>query len=210
MPVPFSAVIFDFGGVLTSNVVDSFTSWVQTHEVNGPAAASTIGEWLTATDVPNPLHGLETGAAPIEDFEAALAARLRHLDGRAVDPAGLLDGLFAALRPDEQMWEVVDALRAAGVTVTLLSNSWGDRYPHDRLAASFDDVVISEQVGLRKPDPAIYRLAAQRIDVVPEECVFVDDLELNVRAAEATGMTGLVHHSAAATRSALVDLGLLE
>jgi epoxide hydrolase-like predicted phosphatase len=58
----------------------------------------------------------------------------------------------------------------------------------------FDDIVISGEVGLRKPEPEIFHLAADRIGLRPEECVFIDDLELNVDGARALGMTG-IHHT---------------
>lgn len=204
------AVLLDFGGVLTSNVTDSFTQWVVEQDVDGPSAAAAITGWLAADGAAdNPLHRLETGSVPADEFEAALAGQLRHRNGGPVSPEGLLDGLFAAVRPDEQMWEIVGRLRSAGHRVGLLSNSWGDRYPHDRLAGAFDDVVISEQVGLRKPDPAIYELAATRIGVPAARCVFIDDLDLNVTAAEAVGMTGVHHLDAGHTAARLVDLTLL-
>ena len=57
----------------------------------------------------------------------------------------------------------------------------------------FDDIVLSYQVGLLKPDPRIFKLAAERLGVEPEECVFVDDDEGNVQAAENCGMQGLVY-----------------
>ena len=88
----------------------------------------------------------------------------------------------------------------------LLSNSWGfDVYPFERLERHFDDLVLSGAVGLRKPDPAIYRLAAQRLGAAPGACVFVDDLQRNVEVASELGMVG-VHHTGddAATRSAVL------
>lgn len=204
------AVLFDFGGVLTSAVADSFGVWVVENDVDGPAAAAVIGGWLSgAQGEPNPLHALETGSAPAHEFETALAERLRRRDGSPVSPVGLLDGLFAGLRPQEEMWQLAGELRRSGTAVGLLSNSWGGQYPEQRLAEVFDDVVISERVGLRKPDPAIYRLAAQRIGVAATGCVFIDDLPINVTAAQRLGMSGIVHKDPAGTRLALQRLGLL-
>ena len=91
------------------------------------------------------------------------------------------------------MVDVVRAARAAGVRTGLLSNSWGLDYERDDWDALFDAVVISGEVGLRKPDPAIYALAARQLDLPPEQIVFVDDLRPNVRAAAAAGMVGVQH-----------------
>jgi epoxide hydrolase-like predicted phosphatase len=76
----------------------------------------------------------------------------------------------------------------------MLSNSWGDdRYDREQLASLFDALVISGEVGLRKPDPAIYSLAAERLGVAPEKCVFVDDLPGNLKPAAALGMATVLH-----------------
>lgn len=94
---------------------------------------------------------------------------------------------------------MIDAVRHArdrGVRTALLSNSWGvDYYPHDLLAELFDEVVISGQVGLRKPDEEIYHLAADGLGIPAPELVFVDDVEVNVGTAERVGMRGLLHTS---------------
>jgi epoxide hydrolase-like predicted phosphatase len=92
------------------------------------------------------------------------------------------------------MLGVVRRAHASGLRTGLLSNSWGNDYPRDGWDELFDAVVISGEVGLRKPDPEIYALAAERLGVPAEETVFVDDLSTNVRAAAAAGMVG-VHHT---------------
>ena len=107
---------------------------------------------------------------------------------------GLIARLFTRMRPGGRIWEASQRLRDAGIATGLLSNSWGvDAYPTELLEEHFDDVVISAEVGIRKPDPAIFRLAAQRLDVALDACVFVDDLDLNVEAARALGMQA-IHH----------------
>jgi putative hydrolase of the HAD superfamily len=101
------------------------------------------------------------------------------------------------------MLDIVRAARAAGIRTGLLSNSWGLDYERDGWEALFDAVVISGEVGLRKPDPAIYALAAQRLDLPPEQIVFVDDLRPNVRAAVSAGMVGVQHVDVETTASEL-------
>ena len=92
----------------------------------------------------------------------------------------------------------------------MLSNSWGGRdYPLDELRQIFDTLVISGEVAMRKPQPEIYLLAAERTGAKPEECVFVDDFSVNVEGAEAVGMTGIVHKDARTTIATLEEvLGL--
>ena len=105
------------------------------------------------------------------------------------------------------MLAAVAALRRGGVRTGLLSNSWGfEGYPRERFGELFDAVVISGEVGLRKPDPAIYALAADRLGLPAAACVFVDDLDTNVHAAEAAGMTGVVHTGAEHTLPRLAAL----
>jgi len=87
--------------------------------------------------------------------------------------------------------------RAGGIRTGLVSNSWGTRrYPRDLLAELFDAVVISGEVGLRKPHREMYALGAERIGLAPADCVFVDDLGVNLASAAKLGMT-TVHHRAA-------------
>jgi putative hydrolase of the HAD superfamily len=141
--------------------------------------------------------GLERGTVPLPEFEAWLAERLSPGADRPVEAEGLRARLFGGLEPDPAMADAVRAARAAGIRTCLVSNSWGDSgYERDRFGELFDAVVISAEVGVRKPDPAIYLLAAERIGVPPSECVFVDDLLHNADGARAVGMEGVVHRSA--------------
>jgi epoxide hydrolase-like predicted phosphatase len=96
------------------------------------------------------------------------------------------------LRPREEVLDLVARARETGVATAVLSNSWGtgefDPYLGYDLGDRFDAVVISDQVGLRKPDPRIYLLAAGEIGVEPQKCVFVDDTDRNLPPASELGM----------------------
>jgi HAD superfamily hydrolase (TIGR01509 family) len=85
--------------------------------------------------------------------------------------------------------------RHAGLRTALLSNSWGNEYPRDGWDSMFEVVVISGEVGMRKPEPRIYWHTAELLGVEPATCVFVDDLRPNVNAAVAVGMVGVHHRS---------------
>lgn len=105
------------------------------------------------------------------------------------------------------MIDAVRELRRAGVRTALVSNSWGAAsYPAGLLNDLFDAVVISGQVGLRKPDPEIYRLAVQKVGLDPAECVFVDDLPSNIGPAAQLGMGTIRHTDPAATITQLASI----
>lgn len=190
---PRRAVLFDYGGVLTRPIAASFAAFEREHEID----AGRSFELLVAASRASgggPIGALERGEMTVAHFDAALRTMLIDA-GYAPPPEGsLLDGLFAGMTPHGRLWEVAARARAAGVPTGLLSNSWGtEMYPWDRIDAHFDVAVVSGQVGLRKPDPAIYELALERIGVRAEDCAFVDDLERNVEVARGLGMCG-VHH----------------
>ena len=138
---------------------------------------------------------------PEEEFETRLAAHL------GVEAPGLIDRLFAGSVPDDEMVEAVRRARAGGIRTGLVSNSWGTRrYPRELLGELFDGVVISGEVGIRKPAPEIYRLGAERIGLEPGACVFVDDLPFNLSPAAELGMATVHHQRAEATIGELEQL----
>lgn len=187
------ALLLDYGGVLTAPVERSFARFEE--ELGMPPGRSfALLVRASRTRGGGPIGALERGELSVEGFDAELR-RLLADDGYEV-PAerSLLDGLLAAMEPSGRLWELPAAARRAGVRTGLLSNSWGlSAYPFDLLRTHFDDLVISGEVGLRKPDPEIYRLAADRLSVEPSACVFVDDLERNVEVARELGMVGVIH-----------------
>jgi putative hydrolase of the HAD superfamily len=105
------------------------------------------------------------------------------------------------------MQEAVQSIRAAGLRTALLSNSWGMAdYPRHLFPDMFDVVVISGEVGMRKPEERIFRHAAGLLGLEPAQCVFIDDIEVNVTSAEALGMTAILHHDPAVTIARLGEL----
>ncbi|WP_040768054.1 HAD family phosphatase [Tsukamurella sp. 1534] len=203
------AVLFDYGGVLTLPMRDSINAWIADEDIEPDSFTRTLRAWLGRNAEPgSPIHLLETGELPEEAFDAEFAAALRTRSGAPVDPDGVLRRMFARVTEDPEMWRLAEDLRAAGVAVALISNSWGggNLYQRDRLGALFDPVIISEEVGLRKPDSAIFHLALGALGVPPERAAFVDDAVPNIDGAEAVGMQGVHHTDAATTRAALAAL----
>lgn len=193
-----TALIVDYGGVLTTPVPDTVGAWLRSERVDPGMFAVLMREWLAA-DVPtSPAHDLETGRLPLAEFEVVLAERLRRADGTTPEPAGLLARMFGGFRTEPAMYDVLRRAREHGLRTALLSNSWGADYDRDGWEDLFDAVVISGEVGLRKPDADIYLLAASRLGLPPERCVFVDDLAVNVHGATRAGMAA-VHHTTMAT-----------
>ena len=189
---PRRGLLVDFGGVLTTDVFASFQAFCEAEGLSPDTVARRFREDPSSRDL---LADLECGRISEEDFEPRFAALLE-----VAEPAGLIDRLFSGMRPDQAMIDAVRAARDAGVRTGLVSNSWGKgRYDRSQFPALFDGTVISGEVGLRKPDPEIYRMGAEAIGLDPADCVFVDDLPGNLKPARAIGMATVHHRSAAET-----------
>ncbi|HEY0637113.1 MAG TPA: HAD family phosphatase [Pseudonocardiaceae bacterium] len=187
------ALIVDYGGVLTTSLPDTMGAWMRAEGVAPELFGELMREWL-ADGGPSPAHDLETGRLAAAEFEVLLAERLRRADGTGPAAEGILTRMFAGFRAAPGMYGVLRRARAHGLRTALLSNSWGAEYDRAGWDDLFDSVVISGEVGLRKPDAEIYELTARLLGVAPTRCVFVDDLHINVRGAARAGMIG-VHHT---------------
>lgn len=201
------AVLFDYGGVLTSPIAASIRAWLERDGVAVESFSAVLKAWLSR-DAPagTPVHRLETGELSAERFGELLAAELAGRDGRPIRPDRVLGRIFAELRPDPIMFDLARELRRSGLRVGLLSNSWGNTYPRPEIDELFDPVVISGEVGLRKPDRAIFELALARLGLPARAVAFVDDATPNVEGAEAAGLIGIRHADATSTRGALSAL----
>lgn len=194
----YRGLLIDWGGVLTGDVFGSFRAFCELEGLEPDAVRRIFREDAACRDL---LIAFETGALPEEDFEVQFAPYL------GVRAPGLIDRLFAGATPDDRMLGAVRRARAGGVRTGLVSNSWGTRrYPREILAELFDGVVISGEVGIRKPAPEIYRLGAERIGLEPAACVFVDDLPFNLAPAAELGMATIHHRSAGETIAGLEQL----
>ncbi len=191
-------LLIDYGGVLTTDVFASFERFCAAEEL----PVDTV-KHLFRTDPAGRelLEGLENGTLPDAEFER------RFADLLGVSADGLIERLMSAAEPDQAMLDAVRAARRQGVRTGLVSNSWGvDRYDRDLLAELFDGVVISAEVGIRKPAPEIYALGAESVGLPPESCVYVDDIGGNLKPARALGMTTVLHKDAPTTIASLTEL----
>jgi putative hydrolase of the HAD superfamily len=206
------AVIFDWGGVVTNPILDTVAAWLEADRIDWDSYAAAMRPWVQQAYGPqdgmSPIHALERGEVSDEEFESTLAALLVGIDGAPVVADGLLKRMFAASFLQDEMLDLIRELRERSIRTSLLSNSWGvrDGYPRHLFDELFDDVVISGEVGMRKPEERIFELALTRLGLPAAECVFVDDVESNVVAAQALGLLAVHHSEPASTRSALLEL----
>jgi putative hydrolase of the HAD superfamily len=204
-------VITDWGGVMTNPIAEAMNTWLDADGIDRASFSAVIRPWLKQAygevGDTSPVHALERGECEHEEFERLLADRLVRFDGQPVVATGLLNRMFAGSIMESAMRELMRALRKAGVRTALLSNSWGGTgYPRDLFPEMFDVVVISSEVGMRKPEEEIFRHAAALLGLEPEECVFIDDIEANVLAAEAVGLVGVHHREPSRTAERLGEL----
>lgn len=202
----FEALIVDFGGVLTNPLQESFEAFATSLDIELQDLVRVMLPLYTgASD--DLVERFETGTLDEADFDAELAGRLDVVSDRPVEREGLVNRIFAGVHLEPSMLDALVMIRRQGIKTALLSNSWGmSGYPKDRFQDLFDVVVISGEVGLRKPDPAIFELTVERLGVAAARCVFVDDHPGHLEPAKDAGMTTVLHVSARETLRQLADL----
>jgi epoxide hydrolase-like predicted phosphatase len=181
-------LLIDWGGVLTTSMMGSFDAF-SVREGLGEHAVRTA--FRDGSEARQALIDLENGGIPLDEFERRLA------DALHVRPDDLAQRLTADVRPDTAMLAAVRRYHDAGIRTALVSNSWR-RTDYGELP-DFDVVVLSQEIGIRKPDERIYTIALERLGLPAESCVFVDDLGGNLKPAKALGMTTIRHETAANT-----------
>ena len=150
-------LIVDFGGVLTTNVFDSFRAFGEAEGLDPQTVKRAFREDPEALGL---LRELERGDIDVEEFEPRFGDRIG-----VSDTDGLVGRLFGGVGPDERMLQAVRRAGEQGINCGLISNSWGAGLSYDMslLDELFDGIVISGEVGMHKPEPAIYILGAERI-----------------------------------------------
>ena len=203
-------LLVDWGGVLTSGLDESMGAWAESDDIDYGHFRAVMRSWLgdyqgDIAEV-NPVYALERGEMQVPHFEEQLARRLATRSGRPVPVEGLLQRMFDHFVHAPDMAGLVLRAHRAGLRTALLSNSWGNEYPRTGWEEMFDVVVISGEVGMRKPDPDIFEHTVTELGLSAPECVFVDDLPSNVTAAAALGIVGVHHRSYAETAAELEAL----
>lgn len=189
----FQGLIADFGGVLTTPMLENSRAFEQAAGLRPGAYWSALNEHPDAIAV---YAALEVGRATQADWNEVVGGIL------GIDPTDLMRRALSGLSVEATMAACVAAARSAGVVTALLSNSFGgpyNVYADLGLLDLFDVVVLSGDVGVRKPDSRIYEVVLQRMGVAGQSAVFVDDIEDNLPPAAALGITTLLHTDAAAS-----------
>jgi putative hydrolase of the HAD superfamily len=186
------AIVTDFGGVLTTPLLDAFLGLQERRGVPLEAFGAALARAATDNGGVNPLFELETGRLTEAQFVAQLGAALGSELGRDVDLARFGETFFEHLQPNEELFAFMRTLHERGYRMAILTNNvreweplWRSMLPIDEL---FELVVDSGFEGVRKPDPRIYEVTLDRLGVAPEATLFVDDMEINCEAARALGM----------------------
>ncbi len=190
------AAIFDLGGVLTTPIIDSFLAYER--ELGLPEHTFVRMLPMRSTEGADPdFHLLETGRISEEEYYARLRRHIENDVGSRIDwPSDATDirrGLWGTIRRNDEM---IDAVRdiAKHYPVALLTNNvkeWGDwrsAYPLE----IFDVVIDSWEVGVRKPDPAIFLMTCEKLGVEPSRASFVDDIPDFVASARSVGLVARV------------------
>lgn len=185
------AVVSDFGGVLTSPLLNSFaaiqdSSGISLEDLG--QAMMTVAQTLGV----NPLVELETGRMAEAEFLRELGEQLSRQLGRPVPMHSFGEAVFENLHPNQPMIDYLRGLRDRGYRLAICTNNvreWEERWrsmlPVDEI---FEVVVDSAFVGMRKPDPEIYQVTLERLRVPAKATLFVDDIDVNCDAARAAGM----------------------
>jgi putative hydrolase of the HAD superfamily len=202
----FEAIISDFGGVLTSPLLDPFTAFQDASGISLEQLGSAMAA-LAARSGANPLFELETGRMSETSFLRSLEAELTTQLGREVQLHGFGELYFEHLHPNERVIEYMRELRGRGYKLAICTNNvreweerWRAKLPVDEI---FDVVVDSAFVGSRKPEPRIYELTLERLDVSASAALLVDDIELNCEAARQLGIRAVWFRS---TEQAIAEI----
>jgi putative hydrolase of the HAD superfamily len=182
------ALLIDFGGVLTESILGGFERGCRACGVDPRGFIAEVFSPDHAEDSPFAL--IELGQISIPEFVERITPVLsRHAAGAVNGSVWFREVQQMTRRIDLEMMRAVQALTDRGVRTALVSNSWGptDGYPWDHLPR-FSEVVVSAEVGIRKPDSAIYLLAVEKLGRAPADCVFIDDVEINLVPARALGL----------------------
>jgi epoxide hydrolase-like predicted phosphatase len=193
---PVTTVISDFGGVLTTPLIGSFLA-VQDEIGISVEQFGAAMHAIEARDGAHPLFEMEKGRISEERFLAVLAEAIEPELGHRPQLHRFREVFFAALEVNEPMIALMRELKSRGYRMALLTNNvreweplWRPMTPIDEI---FELVVDSAFVGTRKPEPEIYRLTLARLgdDVHPEQCLFIDDVEINCEAARELGINAV-------------------
>ncbi|MBS1678661.1 MAG: HAD family phosphatase [Actinobacteria bacterium] len=194
------AVVSDFGGVLTTPLMNSFLALQDAHGISAEVFGKAMAAAAEAGDGESPLFKLERGDVTEAQFLETLRDGLEPLLGHRPELHRFREVFFEALDPNEPMIELMRECKRSGRRMAMLTNNvqeweplWRTMLPVDEI---FETVVDSGFVGYRKPEPQIYEITVERLGLPASACLFVDDLEVNCEAARELGFTAVQYRDA--------------
>ena len=187
-------VISDFGGVLTTPLIQSFMAFQNETGISMETLGTTMQK-IAEADGEHPLYELERGRVSEADFLARMADELEPALGHRPEMHRFSEIYFDALHPNEPMIELMRDVKERGFRMALLTNNvrewepaWRSMLPVDEI---FELVVDSAYVGCRKPEAEIYEITLDRLGLPASACLFVDDVDRNCEGAQAVGITAI-------------------
>jgi epoxide hydrolase-like predicted phosphatase len=191
---PIKAIISDFGGVLTTPLLESFIS-LQDEIGVSPEHFGTALRTLTEEAGENPLYAMERGEMSEEAFLAELGRGLEPLLDHTPHLHRFRELFIGGLQANTETIELMRGLKAGGLRMAMLTNNvreweemWRAMLPVDEI---FEIVVDSAFVGCRKPEPRIYEITLERLGLPAEACLFIDDILVNVEGARELGLNAV-------------------
>jgi putative hydrolase of the HAD superfamily len=184
------AVIWDFGGVLTTSPFEAFARY----ERERGLPADIIRRTNASNHWENAWAKFERAEVDLEAFDELFAVESMAL-GAEVRGKDVLPLLVGDLRPEmvEALRVVKSRFKTGCITNNLPANAIGTASGRSlyiaEVMALFDHVIQSAKIGLRKPDPRIYRMMVDALGVDPRHCIYLDDLGVNLKPARDMGMT---------------------
>jgi putative hydrolase of the HAD superfamily len=185
----YEAVIFDLGGVVFPSPFEAFDEY----DATAGLPPGSVRALIRTSSETGAWAALERGELTMTAFASALETEAAAA-GFALDAVGLMRSIGNHFGPRPEMVTAITRIRGAGLRTAALTNNWananGEQSPNRlRDALEFDVVVESSVEGLRKPDPRIYALTLDRLDVSAAAAVFLDDLGINLKPARELGIT---------------------
>ena len=183
--VSYEAVIFDLGGVVLGSPLHAIARYERDHGI----PTGFINRVVVESGSGGAWSRLERGELELEAFYAAFEGDCQAA-GEAISARLLMERIAEISQPRPSMLAAVGTIRSRGLKAAALTNNWGGEGDSTRpLEPLFDAFIESSALGLRKPDPRIYRHACSVIEVEPARAVFLDDIGRNLKTARELGMT---------------------
>ncbi len=183
--MPYRAVFFDLGGVVVGSPLHAIAAYERDHGI----APGCINRVVVSTTPTGAWSRLERGQLTLEDFYPAFDADCAAA-GITVSAREIMERVAEVAQPVPAMLDAIGCIRQRGLRVGAITNNWVvEDGGSSLLRAHFDAFIESAVTGIRKPDPRIFHLACEALDITPREAIFLDDIGGNLKAARALGMT---------------------